>query len=104
VKAGKYRLADEAYGELIRRLAKSRFVHLTGPLRSNILNYLGSGSTVYVMKKKRHETEAALALLKTQAAPAELQHQVKLREEPTMGAAPPPLEGALDSISLTPSR
>jgi hypothetical protein len=63
VKAGKYRLADEAYGELIRRLAKSRFAHLTGPLRSNILNYLGSGSTVYVMKKKRHETEAALALL-----------------------------------------
>jgi hypothetical protein len=56
------------------------------------------------MKKKRHETEAALALLKTQAAPAELQHQGKLSEEPTMGAAPLAIEDHLDSISLAPGR
>lgn len=104
VKAGKYRLADEAYGELIRRLAKSRFAYLTGPLRSNILDYLGSGSTVYVMRKKRHETEAALALLKTQVAPAELQREGNLSEEPPMGATQSLVEGPFDSISLTPNR
>jgi hypothetical protein len=65
-RAGKYRLGDEAYGELLRRLAKSHFVHLRADLRSNILDYCGSGPTREVFKKKRHETEAALDMMRTQ--------------------------------------
>ncbi len=65
-RAGEYRLADEAYGMLIRRLAKNRFAHLTPDLRSSILQYCTSGPTQNITKHKRRETEAALRMLKTQ--------------------------------------
>jgi len=98
VQAGKYRLADEAYGELIRRLAKGHFAHLTASLRSNILQYLGSGPTEYVLKKKRHETEAALALMKTQVPPPEPGREAIL-SQPTITDSTPSLEqGPIHSI------
>jgi len=71
-RAGQYRLGDEAYGELIRRLAKNHFAHLTPALRANVLEYCASGPTQNVIKGgKRHETEAALRLLREQASPPE---------------------------------
>lgn len=70
-RAGKYRLGDEAYGELLRRLAKGHFVHLRADLRSNVLEYCGSGPTQEILKKKRRETQAALTMLKTQNTTSE---------------------------------
>jgi hypothetical protein len=67
--AGQYRLADEAYGELLRRLAKNDFIHLSSDLRSNILEYCASGPIQGIVKKKRRETQAALAKIKSQAVP-----------------------------------
>jgi len=81
VKAGEYRLGDEAYGELVRRLAKSQFAHLTDSLRSNILDYLGSGPTVNVLKRKRHETEEALGLMRTQVPRSEPKREGVLSEQ-----------------------
>ncbi len=94
-RAGKYRLADEAYGELLRRLAKNHFAHLTADLRANILEYCGSGPTRQIFKRKRHQTEAALAMIKTQAI-----QSVPTRVGTELGLQDPEAEEMIEPISL----
>jgi zinc dependent phospholipase C len=66
--AAKYKLADEAYDDLVRRLAKDNFANVTPALKENILNYFASGPALDSVKgKQRKETESALRALK--AAP-----------------------------------
>jgi len=43
-RAGQYFMADEAYDDLVRRLAKTKFAHLTPDLKTAILSYFNSGS------------------------------------------------------------
>ncbi|MCU1297192.1 MAG: hypothetical protein JWO91_1470 [Acidobacteriaceae bacterium] len=61
----KYKLADEAYSELVRLLARDHFAYLTPALKKNILEYFASGPAIDSVKgKRRRETEAALKALK----------------------------------------
>jgi len=43
-RAGQYYMADEAYDDLVRRLAKTKFAHLTPDLKAAIISYFNSGS------------------------------------------------------------
>jgi hypothetical protein len=64
-RAGQYRLADQAYGDLVRRLAKEHFAHLTPDLKTSMLAYFASGSAGEHWKtRKWKETEKDLAKLK----------------------------------------
>jgi hypothetical protein len=64
-RAGQYRLADQSYRDLVRRLAKKHFADLTPDLKSSILAYFGSGSVGHDWKKhKWKETERDLTKLK----------------------------------------
>ncbi|MBV8052641.1 MAG: zinc dependent phospholipase C family protein [Acidobacteriaceae bacterium] len=66
-KAGKYELADQAYDDLLRRLAKDKFTHLTPDLKSNIVAYFASGSARDKLSRhKWKQTKNALAKLKEQ--------------------------------------
>jgi hypothetical protein len=66
-RAGQYTLADQAYDDLVRRLAKSNFAHLTPDLKANILAYFASGSARDKLSRhKWRQTEEALAKLKSQ--------------------------------------
>jgi Zinc dependent phospholipase C len=68
--AGKYFLADQGYDDLVRRLAKDKFAHLTPDLKANILAYFASGSARDKLSRhKWNETKKALAKLKEQATP-----------------------------------
>jgi hypothetical protein len=68
-RAGQYKLADQAYDDLVRRLAKNNFAHLTPDLKANILAYFVSGSARDKLSRRQwKETEEALAKLKTQPA------------------------------------
>jgi hypothetical protein len=61
----KYKLADEAYADLVRLLARDHFAHVTPALKKNILEYFASGPAIDSLKgKRRRETEAALQALK----------------------------------------
>ena len=64
-RAGKYELADQGYDDLVRRLAKDKFAHLTPDLKANILAYFDSGSARDKLSRhKWKQTEKALAKLK----------------------------------------
>jgi len=66
-RAGKYDLADQGYDDLVRRLAKDKFAHLTPDLKANILAYFASGSPRDKLgRHKWKETKKALAELKQQ--------------------------------------
>ncbi|HYA24991.1 MAG TPA: zinc dependent phospholipase C family protein [Terriglobales bacterium] len=66
-RAGQYKLADQAYDDLVRRLAKNNFAHLTPDLKANILAYFAGGSARDKLSRhKWRETEEALAKLKSQ--------------------------------------
>ena len=72
IRAGQYKLADQAYDDLVRRLAKTNFAHLTPDLKAAILYYYSTGSARD--KLSRHEwkqTEKALAKLKAQSVASE---------------------------------
>jgi len=63
--AGHYRMADDSYDELVRRLAKEKFAHLTPALKANILGYFASGSPRDSLHRlKWHETRSAFTKLK----------------------------------------
>jgi hypothetical protein len=63
--AGKYKLADQAYDDLVRRLAHDHFAHLTPALRKNILEYFAGGPALDAATgRKRKETAAALQALR----------------------------------------
>lgn len=64
-RAGHYKLADEAYADLVRRLAKHHFTHVTPDLRSNILDFFSSAPADRLRKiHKWRETQSAVAALK----------------------------------------
>src|SRR2546429_9514705 len=64
-RAGDYKLTDEAYASLVRRLAKHHFANVTPALQANILRFFSSGPANRSLKKhKWRETQAALIALK----------------------------------------
>jgi hypothetical protein len=66
-RAGKYELADQGYDDLVRRLAKDKFSHLTPDLKANILAYFASGSARDKLSRhKWKQTKKALTELKEQ--------------------------------------
>ncbi len=74
-RAGQYRLADDSYDDLVRRLAKDRFTHITPELKAGILEYFGSGSARdRLSRHKWKETEKAVAELQAARVPAESVH------------------------------
>jgi hypothetical protein len=63
--AGKYQLADQAYDELVRRLARDHFSHVGPVLKKNILEYFNSGPALdSAPGRRRKEIAAALKTLK----------------------------------------
>jgi Zinc dependent phospholipase C len=69
-KPGQYRLADEAYSELVLLLAKHNFAGVTPGLRENILQYFSTNKASLSLKRKQwRKTEEALQLLKATNAP-----------------------------------
>jgi Zinc dependent phospholipase C len=66
-RAGQYTLADQAYDDLVRRLARDNFAHMTPDLKTNILAYFASGSARDQLSRRQwKKTEEALAKLKAQ--------------------------------------
>lgn len=68
-RAGEYPLADETYGELLRKLADKKFEHLTPTARRNILAFYGDQPKTPASEKekegdKQRETQQALAQLR----------------------------------------
>jgi hypothetical protein len=62
--AGKYRLADQAYDDLVRRLARDHFSHVGPVLKKNILEYFNSGRALDSPPgRRRKEIAAALKTL-----------------------------------------
>lgn len=69
--AGEYRLADEAYSRLLRRLAEKDFEKLTPALREDILAFFNSSNAVALRVKDKsdlRDTKRALERLKSEAA------------------------------------
>ncbi|RAK65899.1 zinc dependent phospholipase C family protein [Hymenobacter edaphi] len=73
-KVGEYGLADETYGEWVRKLEKDKFSNVTAPVQANILAFF-DGATKPPQaeeekeKKTLKETQAALQLLRALAPP-----------------------------------
>ena len=68
--AGEYPLADETYGEWLRKLAKKKFEDLNPVARQNILTFYGSkakttSSEEEKERNKQQETQEALQQLRT---------------------------------------
>ncbi len=68
-KAGEYPLADETYGEWLRKLAKRKFENLNPQARQNILTFYGTqpktpASDEERERGKQNDTQAALAELR----------------------------------------
>ena len=64
-RAGDYKLADETYSRLVRRLAHNHFRLTTPALRTNILEYFASGPVKQNLKSRDWKaTNKALAELK----------------------------------------
>ncbi|TGD82838.1 zinc dependent phospholipase C family protein [Hymenobacter wooponensis] len=67
---GEYKLTDEAYGELVRKLAENKFEGMTPPLKQNIVTFFGPSPKTPVDEdekkaKTRAETLQALGQLKS---------------------------------------
>jgi Zinc dependent phospholipase C len=68
-RAGQYKLADETYSRLVRRLAQNHFRLTTPALRANIMNYFASGPVQNSIKPREWRgTETALQQLKAETA------------------------------------
>jgi hypothetical protein len=67
---GQYQLADRTYADLLRRLDRDHFAHLTPAVRDNILQYFAGGPPANGALKPAqwYQTEQALALLRTATA------------------------------------
>ena len=64
-RAGNYKLADETYAGLVRRLARHRFKGVTPELKANILEFFAGEPAVPIIKKSKWRgTQSALAALK----------------------------------------
>jgi hypothetical protein len=70
--AGQYKLADEAYSQLVRRLGHNHFARTTPALRANILDYFASGPAQNNIKPREwRATQIALKQLKAGTAPSQ---------------------------------
>ena len=68
-RAGEYPLADETYGEWLRKLARKKFVNLDPEARQNILTFYGTRPKTPTSEEekerdKQKETQEALTLLR----------------------------------------
>lgn len=76
-KAGEYALADETYGEWLRKLDDKKFEGLTSPQKQHLLTFFAAASAPNPAAKEEHEastqrkTQEALAHLKEAATAAE---------------------------------
>ena len=71
--AGEYRLGDQAYLQLLDKLAEKKFSTVDAPLRQNLLAYFQAPATVLQVKQKPKEQskrQKELALLKQLQAPS----------------------------------
>jgi zinc dependent phospholipase C len=64
-RSGQYTLADRTYSELVRRLQKDHFRHLTPALKSNLLEYFSKGRPADIRRHDWEKTEKALQQLRT---------------------------------------
>ena len=65
-RATEYSLADKTYSDLVRRIAKNHFAHLTPALKASLLSFFASGpADLSVKPKDWKKTQTALAGLKT---------------------------------------
>jgi hypothetical protein len=64
---GEYALADQTYADLLRRLDRDHFAHLTPAVRANILQYFASGAPANgaLRPAQWKRTEQALVLLRS---------------------------------------
>ena len=67
-KVGEYGLADETYGEWVRKLEKDKFANVTAPVQANILAFFDDGAKLPQAedeqeKKTLKETREALQQL-----------------------------------------
>ncbi|GAB2959297.1 hypothetical protein GCM10027048_28310 [Hymenobacter coalescens] len=74
-KVGEYALADETYGEWVRKLAKDKFAAVSAPVQSNILAFFDGAPHLPRAadekdQKTLAETQEALLQLRTLALPA----------------------------------
>jgi hypothetical protein len=72
--AGEYALADETYGEWLRKLADKKFENISVPQRQNILSFFGDMSKLPVDEEEKEaktfaKTQDALRELKALSAP-----------------------------------
>ncbi|SMB90186.1 conserved hypothetical protein, partial [Hymenobacter roseosalivarius DSM 11622] len=75
-RAGEYALADETYGEWVRKLADKKFENISAPQRQNILTFFGDMSKLPVDEEEKEtknleKTQEALKELRALQAPAE---------------------------------
>ena len=68
-RAGEYRMADETYGEWLRKLADKKFEHVSEPMRQNILAFFSTQPNASPSKQeneqhKQDETQQALKELR----------------------------------------
>lgn len=79
-RAGEYKLADEAYSELVRKLAKDDFVKTSPELRHNIMAFYGNLDAPIATKRDKDDwrkTVVAIEKLKTFQASAATTHLKK---------------------------
>jgi hypothetical protein len=62
-RAGEYRLADETYSELLRKLAKRNFTGLSPDMRADLLSFYADPNAVKEPKKHKKEWRETLAAL-----------------------------------------
>ncbi|HLK33868.1 MAG TPA: zinc dependent phospholipase C family protein, partial [Terriglobales bacterium] len=84
---GEYQLADQTYADLVRRLDRDHFAHLTPAVRANILQYFAAGPPANgaLKPKQWQKTEQALALLRSATAGPPVSRQ-QLNRRPTAAA------------------
>lgn len=71
-RAGEYKLADEAYASLLKRLASRKFENVTPDLRKNILAFYGDLNAPIATKQDRKEwAETVRALEELKGAPVQ---------------------------------
>ena len=78
---GEYALADQTYADLVQRLARDHFVHLTPAVQRNILAYFAGGEPANGSLKPSAWRKTAMALLQLRSAHA---------GAPAAKPAPPP--------------
>jgi zinc dependent phospholipase C len=90
IREGEYRLADQTYAYLLRRLDRDHFAHLTPAVRDNILQYFAAGDPANGSLKPAQwkRTEQALALLRGATAGPPVSFQ-PVHQHPTAGPATP---------------